>query len=88
MTITKELLQLLGGKISFESKQGEGTIFRINISFRLSQEINQVSDEIKNKSINAYKLFAKDVRNKKYPSKKNHIKIDKKELKKIKEDLN
>ena len=45
-------------------------------------------DEIINKSINAYKLFAKDVRNKKYPNKKHHIKIDKKELKKIKDDLN
>ena len=45
-------------------------------------------DEIKNKSINAYKLFVKDVRNKKYPNKKHHIKIDKKELNKIKDDLN
>ena len=45
-------------------------------------------DEIKNKSINAYKLFLKDVRNKKYPNKKHHIKVGKKELNKIKDDLN
>ena len=45
-------------------------------------------DDIKNKSINAYKLFVNDVRNKKYPNKKHHIKIDKKELNKIKDDLN
>ena len=41
-------------------------------------------EEIKNKSVQAYKLFIKDVRSKKYPSKKHHIKIEKKELNKFK----
>ena len=45
-------------------------------------------DEIKTKSIQSYKLFIKDVRNKKYPNKKQHIKIEKKELKKFKDYLN
>ena len=44
-------------------------------------------DEIKTKSIQSYKLFIKDVRNKKYPNKKQHIKIEKKELKKFKDYL-
>ena len=44
-------------------------------------------DEIKTKSIQSYKLFIKDVRNKKYPNKKQHIKIEKKELKKFKNYL-
>ena len=37
------------------------------------------NDEIKTKSIQSYKLFIKDVRSKKYPNKKQHIKIEKKE---------
>ena len=45
-------------------------------------------EEIQAKSIQAYKLFIKDVRNKKYPNKKHHIKIEKKELKKFKNYLN
>jgi 3-methyl-2-oxobutanoate hydroxymethyltransferase len=44
-------------------------------------------DEIKTKSIQSYKLFIKDVRNMKYPNKKQHIKIEKKELKKFKDYL-
>ena len=44
-------------------------------------------EEIQAKSIQAYKLFIKDVRNKKYPNKKHHIKIEKKELKKFKNYL-
>ena len=45
-------------------------------------------EEIKKKSILAYKLFIKDVKNKKYPKNKNKIKIEKKELKKFKDYLN
>ena len=44
--------------------------------------------EIKTKSIQAYKKFNKDVKSKKYPNKKHHIKIEKKELKKFKDYLN
>ena len=44
-------------------------------------------DEIKTKSIQSYKLFIKEVRNKEYPNKKQHIKIEEKELKKFKDYL-
>lgn len=44
-------------------------------------------DEIKTKSIQSYKLFIEDVRSMKYPNKKQHIKIEKKELKKFKDYL-
>lgn len=54
LTISKQLVELQGGKIFAKSKLGEGSQFSFNIVFSKSETQNQIAKEEKNVDIHTY----------------------------------
>lgn len=66
LTISKQLVDLMEGSIYVESKQGEGTVFTVEVPLQVAKEQNvvsrpdQVTDEVYDKLRNLSLLLAED----------------------------
>ncbi len=57
MPIAKELIELQGGTIDFESELNKGTTFTIHIPFKIDLTVHNETEEVKDKNINGISIL-------------------------------
>ncbi|MCR5255311.1 MAG: response regulator [Acetatifactor sp.] len=57
MTITKQLVELMGGKINVESALGNGTTFYVDVVFDINMEAEGATEEITEASIDGIRIL-------------------------------